>query len=97
MNAPDFEDAVARVIRELQPGEVATYGEIAADAGFPGAARAVGNFLRRSDGLPWWRVVAAGGRLAPDAEEEQARRLRAEGVQITFAGKVHPEALRRTT
>ena len=97
MSAPDFEDAVARVIRELRPGEVATYGEIAADAGFPGAARAVGNFLRRADGLPWWRVVAAGGRLAPGAEAEQARRLRAEGVQITSTGKVHPEALRRTT
>ena len=75
---------------------MATYGEVAAEAGFPGAARAVGNLLRRSAGLPWWRVVAAGGRLVPGDEEEQARRLRAEGVPFTAAGKVAPSALGRT-
>jgi len=95
MAAPDFEGAVLEVIRSLGPGEVATYGEIAAEAGFPGAARAVGNLLRRSEGLPWWRVVSAGGRLAPGDEGEQAVRLRAEGVRLTAAGKVAPSALRK--
>ncbi|HYO60837.1 MAG TPA: MGMT family protein, partial [Actinomycetota bacterium] len=52
-----FEDSVVALIRKLEPGDVATYGEIAAEAGFPGAARAVGNVLRRAEGLPWWRVV----------------------------------------
>jgi methylated-DNA-protein-cysteine methyltransferase-like protein len=97
MARPDFEDAVREVVRSLAPGEVATYGEVAAEAGFPGAARAVGNLLRRSAGLPWWRVVSAGGRLAPGAETEQASRLRAEGVPITAAGKVPPASLRRAT
>jgi methylated-DNA-protein-cysteine methyltransferase-like protein len=97
MARPDFEDAVLEVVRSLAPGEVATYGEVAAEAGFPGAARAVGNLLRRSAGLPWWRVVSAGGRLAPGAEAEQASRLRAEGVPITAAGKVPPASLRRAT
>lgn len=82
MADPDFEAAVYRVIAALRFGEVATYGEIAAEAGYPGAARAVGNFLRRSEGLPWWRVVAAGGRLVPGAEEEQAVRLRVERVEV---------------
>ncbi len=71
------------VLAALQTGEVVTYGEVAMEAGFPGAARAVGTFLSRSGGeYPWWRVVAAGGRLAPGKEAEQARRLRAEGVVV---------------
>jgi methylated-DNA-protein-cysteine methyltransferase-like protein len=91
----DFEDAVCEVIRSLPPGAVATYGEVAAEAGFPGAARAVGSLLRRSQGLPWWRVVAAGGRLVPGGEEEQTERLSAEGVSLTPAGKVAPAVLRK--
>ena len=41
-----FETAVARVLKELRPGEVVTYGEVAAEAGFPSAHRAVGRFFR---------------------------------------------------
>jgi methylated-DNA-protein-cysteine methyltransferase-like protein len=81
----EFEDRVRAVLRALQPGDVVTYGEVAEEAGFPGAARAVGNVLRRSgpDELPWWRVVAASGRLAPGKEGEQGRRLRGEGVEVS--------------
>lgn len=96
MPTPNFEDAVFEVVRGLAPGEVATYGEVAVEAGFPGAARAVGNLLRHSTGLPWWRVVSAGGRLVPGGEQEQAERLRADGVPLTAAGKVAPSALRKT-
>lgn len=95
MAPADFEEAVRRVVAGLAPGEVATYGEVAAEAGFPGAARAVGSLLRRSSGLPWWRVVSAGGRLVPGGEQEQASRLRAEGVALTPAGRVAPSALRK--
>ncbi len=77
-----FESEVISVLTALAPGEVVSYGEVAAQAGHPGAARAVGNLLRRSSGLPWWRVVAASGRLVPGQEREQARRLRAEGVEV---------------
>ena len=60
-----------------------TYGEVAADAGSPGAARAVGHLLAtRPADLPWWRVVAANGRLVPGHEAEHARRLEAEGVRL---------------
>ena len=86
-----FERRVTAVIAALRPGEVAAYGEIAEEAGFPGAARAVGNVLARSDGLPWWRVVSASGRLAPGHEREQARRLRAEGV-VVRGGRVRASA-----
>ena len=78
-----FEEAVERVVRGLEPGDVVTYGEVAAEAGYPGAARAVGNILAGSDGeLPWWRVVTSTGRLVPGHEREHARRLRAEGVGV---------------
>ena len=55
-----FEAAVHAVLAAVPVGEVVTYGEVAAEAGRPGAARAVGRVMATSDGeLPWWRVVAA--------------------------------------
>jgi methylated-DNA-protein-cysteine methyltransferase related protein len=78
----EFEKRVRHVIGALHKGEIATYGEVAEEAGFPGAARAVGNVLARAEGLPWWRVVSAVGRLVPGHEAEHARRLRREGFTI---------------
>lgn len=78
----ELEERIADVIARLEPGDVVTYGEVAAMAGRPGAARAVGRFLSRSSRLPWWRVVSATGRLVPGSEVDQARRLRAEGVVV---------------
>jgi methylated-DNA-protein-cysteine methyltransferase related protein len=69
-------------VSRLRPGEVVTYGEVAEEAGHPGAARAVGNVMASSEGLPWWRVVASTGRLVRGHEEVQAQRLRAEGVEV---------------
>lgn len=84
----DWERAIARTLDALAPGEVVTYGEVAAQAGRPGAARSVGRYLSVSDGAhPWWRVVTANGRLVPGHEAEQTRRLRAEGVAV-IAGRV---------
>jgi methylated-DNA-protein-cysteine methyltransferase related protein len=78
-----FEDCVAAVLDSLRAGEVVTYGEVAAEAGFPGAARAVGTYLARSGGAhAWWRVVTATGRLVPGHEAEHRRRLAAEGVEV---------------
>jgi methylated-DNA-protein-cysteine methyltransferase-like protein len=77
----DFVDAVSAVLASTAPGDVLSYGEVAAEAGYPGAARAVGNVLATVEGLPWWRVVTAGGRLIPHDPTEHARRLAAEGVQ----------------
>jgi len=79
----DFAQDVDIVLSALDPGEVTTYGEVATEAGYPGAARAVGRLLALSNGRwPWWRVVNAGGRLVPGSEEEHARLLRAEGVRV---------------
>nr|MDE0501356.1 MGMT family protein [bacterium] len=80
---PDFEEAVLEVLDGLPEGEVISYGELAAAAGYRGAARAVGNLLRATaEPAPWWRVIRADGRLvAPDAGR-QAEKLRAEGVTV---------------
>ncbi len=94
MEEPDFTSAVADVIMAIPRGTVVTYGEVAAEAGFPGAARAVGNVLGRVPDLPWWRVVTAGGRLVPGYEAEHADRLRAEGVAVRD-GRVPPTGRRR--
>jgi len=90
-----FDERVREVVQSLGEGEVASYGEVAAEAGFPGAARAVGSLLRGSAGLPWWRVVAADGRLVPGGEAEHAERLRSEGVALTPSGKVASSELRK--
>lgn len=84
-----FQERAREAIRRLRPGEVATYGEIAEEAGHPRAARAVGTLLARSDGLPWWRVVRSDGRVASGKPGEQARRLREEGVRVEN-GRVLP-------
>ncbi|HYI61200.1 MAG TPA: MGMT family protein [Acidimicrobiales bacterium] len=80
---PDLARAADAVLRGLRPGDVVTYGEVAHEAGWPGRSRAVGRILATSGGAyPWWRVVNAAGRLVPGHEPEQARRLRAEGVEV---------------
>ena len=78
-----FEDAVTTVITHLEPGDVVTYGEVAAEAGFPGAARAVGTLLHTADAdLPWWRVVGSGGHLRTPNPGRQARLLADDGVLV---------------
>lgn len=78
---------IRTTILEIPRGKVSTYGAIARAAGFPGAARQVVWALRGGRGLPWHRVVAAGGRIALPGEQglEQRFRLEAEGVK--FSGK----------
>jgi methylated-DNA-protein-cysteine methyltransferase related protein len=78
----EFTESVVRTLRRVRAGEVVTYGEVAEESGFPGAARAVGGVLATVDGLPWWRVVTSTGRLVPGHEAEQARRLGTEGVEV---------------
>lgn len=75
--------AVVAVIGRIPVGTVLTYGEVAAEAGRPGAARAVGNLLRTTAvELPWWRVVGSGGTLLSPDPADQADRLRAEAWRL---------------
>ena len=83
------DSAFRRVILSIPKGKVATYGQVAASAGYPLYHRAVARLLRTepSDRLPWQRVVGAGGeiKLRFEAAAEQRFRLQLEGV--TFRGK----------
>ena len=85
----EFTTRVLAAVRRIPPGRVATYGDSAAVAGRPRAARAVGNIMRscsRAD-IPCHRVVAADGRLGGYGGREVLKRtlLAAEGVR--FKGK----------
>ena len=75
---------IERAIRAIPLGKVSTYGGVARAAGFPGAARQVAATLRRGFGLPWQRVLGAGGaiKLTGDSAIEQRLRLEAEGVRF---------------
>jgi methylated-DNA-protein-cysteine methyltransferase-like protein len=84
----DFEERVLSVITTLGPGDVVTYGEVAAEAGHPGAGRAVGSVLRKTDvDVPWWRVVGASGQLRSPDRARQARLLTDDGV-LVVGGRV---------
>lgn len=88
--AADFEDCVIEVLSGLPEGRVISYGELAAAAGYRGAARAVGNLLRHtSEPVPWWRVIRADGRLVAPHRHRQARRLREEGVTVIDGRVLH--------
>jgi methylated-DNA-protein-cysteine methyltransferase-like protein len=78
---------IRAAIRKIPKGKVSTYGAVARAAGYPGAARQVVGALRASFGLPWHRVLGAGGeiKLRGDSAAEQRFRLQAEGV--TFRGR----------
>lgn len=81
--SPGFEDSVLGVVRSIPPGSVMSYGEVADEAGFPRAARAVGTLLRTTpEDCPWWRVVGWDGRLRAPDTARQKRNLAAEGVAI---------------
>jgi len=77
---------IMRAIRALPKGHVASYGSVARAADCPGAARLVVRILQQVAGLPWHRVVGAGGaiKLRGENAAEQRFRLRMEGV--TFRG-----------
>lgn len=78
-----FAHAVLDVVAAIEAGNIMTYGEVAAEMGQPGAARAVGSVLRRHGSeVPWWRVVASSGRLVPGSEHRHAKHLARDGVAV---------------
>lgn len=84
------------VVCRIPEGKVATYGQIAAQAGMPRAARQVGYALaalRDADRVPWHRVVNAKGEISrrsdPAGHEDWQRSLlEEEGVQFDARGRI---------
>lgn len=93
--ATEFSLKVIALIRKIPKGRVATYGQIAALAGKPHAARGVSWILHSSSklhGLPWHRILGAKGRISfPKASRHflsQQRLLAKERVRVADDGTV---------
>jgi methylated-DNA-protein-cysteine methyltransferase-like protein len=88
--APATHQRIWQTVREIPPGHVATYGQIAELAGLPRRARLVGyalHSLPEDIPVPWHRVITARGELAFPRDSRlyriQRRRLLAEAVLVT--------------
>ena len=87
-------ESILAAVRRIPRGKVCTYGNVAEVAGLPRRARLVGTVLRQTPaarGLPWYRVINAGGRISfptgSDAYARQRHKLEAEGV-VFVGGRV---------
>lgn len=78
---------IREAIIKIPRGHVSSYGAIARAAGIPRGARLVVRTLSQSHGLPWHRVVAAGGRIAIPGEGGLDQRFRLEMEGVKFTGK----------
>ena len=83
------------IVRQIPKGQVATYGQVATLAGFPGQARQVGYALNRLTDdydIPWQRVINAKGQISmradPVFEEIQRQILESEGVRFGMNGRI---------
>jgi methylated-DNA-protein-cysteine methyltransferase-like protein len=91
-----FEKEVLALVKSIPKGQVSTYGDIAAAAGWPGYARHVGKALGNlpdKSPVPWHRVVNSQGVLRGTAPLQRDR-LDGEGVPFRPDGRVHLKACR---
>ena len=90
------ETAFRKAIRQIPKGKVATYGQVAAAAGYPLYHRQVAQLLRADGGgLPWQRVLGSGGQIKLRGHMALEQRLRLEMEGVRFRGaRVDMEAHR---
>lgn len=89
-------DRFLAVVNAIPRGVVATYGQIAAQAGLPRHARHVGVALRSlpdESPTPWWRVINSQGRIplrGLDGHDEWQRlQLEQEGIEFSAEGRIN--------
>lgn len=95
MSGDASRDAILAVVGAIPPGSVLSYGEVAERAGLPRRARLVARILSQlpdGSGVPWHRVVRAGGCIAfalgsADFDRQRAL-LVAEGCKVAASGRV---------
>lgn len=92
---PPFREAVLALVARIPKGRVATYGQIAALAGYPRRPRQVGMVLKglpEDTPVPWQRVVNAQGYVPSKGRwwgaQVQILRLREEGVAVDDLGNL---------
>lgn len=86
-----FFERVYQVVRLIPPGQVATYGQIAAIVSHRGAARTVGwalHSLTEGADVPWQRVINARGQISLTPGTQQIQLLQEEGVIVSPQGKI---------
>ena len=94
MDSRTFREEVIAVINQIPQGLVMTYGQVAAAAGKPRHARAVGDILfgiSTNNDLPWWRVINSSGKLSTykvGTGELQRALLESEGVVFAANGSI---------
>lgn len=81
-----FRESVLSVVRSISLGSVLSYKEVAEQAGYPGAARAVGALMKRNfdAGVPCHRVIRSDGQLGEynRGRERKVALLKGEGVSM---------------
>ncbi len=88
--------AIYEIVRQIPPGRVATYGQVADLAGLYGKARLVGYALYRvapESDIPWHRVINARGQVSESpvrygSDHLQRSLLEAEGIIFTAKGHI---------
>lgn len=94
-----LQEQVYAFTRQIQPGQVVSYGTVAANCP-PLTPRQVGQLMALApDDVPWWRVVGADGTLRirrrdPLLAQIQQKLLEAEGVLFDESGRVAKHAMR---
>ena len=88
-------DAIYAAVSAVPVGRVATYGQIAEEAGLPRRWRLVGRALGAlpdDSAVPWHRIVNARGEISPrgagDSAREQRLILEDEGVAFDARGRI---------
>jgi methylated-DNA-protein-cysteine methyltransferase-like protein len=99
--SPDFRTLVLAVVAQIPKGKLASYGQVAALAGFPQRPRQVGMVLSglpEGTRLPWHRVVNKQGYVPSRGRWwgafEQIGRLRDEGIEVDDLGNLDLETHR---
>ena len=91
---------VLAVVDSIPEGRLATYGQVAREAGLPGRARWVGQVLSQlagNSGIPWHRVVNASGGISPrpgPGPKRQRKLLEREGHCFSPGGRLALESRR---
>ncbi|MCA9782012.1 MAG: MGMT family protein [Calditrichaeota bacterium] len=86
-------ERMQRILSQIPPGRVLSYGRLAEMAGFPGRARMAARLLRNlpDPDLPWHRILSADGHSripADQVRQEQFQRLWDEDVPMRSAEQV---------
>ena len=86
---------ILAVVDSIPRGRVASYGQVAREAGLPRNARLVGRVLSELPSgtrIPWHRVIQSSGHISPRPHTAlQRRRLAREGVRLGPTGRVDLE------